>query len=88
MPTLLAAAPAVLAADESSPNPLLPHVSEIIVSLVAFALLYLFLKAKVFQVFERVFAERTEAIQGGMEKAEREQEEAQRALEQYKAQLA
>jgi len=38
-------------------------------------------------LFEKAFAERTEAIQGGMEKAERAQVEAERALAQYTAQL-
>ena len=33
-------------------------------------ILFLFLRAKVFPVFERVFAERTAAIEGGMEQAE------------------
>jgi F-type H+-transporting ATPase subunit b len=39
-------------------------------------------------MFEKAFAARTEAIQGGMEKAEKAQREAQVALEQYTAQLS
>ena len=58
----------VLAATEE-PNPLLPHTSELIVGAISFALLYLFLRAKVFPVFELVFAERRDAIEGGMERA-------------------
>lgn len=38
--------------------------------------------------FEETYKERTEAIQGGMEKAEKAQAEAQAALQQYQAQLA
>ena len=38
--------------------------------------------------FEATYAERTAAIQGGMEKAEKAQEEAEAALKQYQAQLA
>ena len=38
-------------------------------------------------LFEKAFAERTQAIQGGMEKAERAQIEAERALAKYTAQL-
>ena len=38
--------------------------------------------------FEKAFAERTDAIQGGMERAERAQREAEAALNQYKLQLA
>jgi len=70
------------------PNPLVPHLSELIVGLVAFALLFLFLKAKVFPIFERVFAERTAAIEGGLAEAKREREEAQALLAQYREQLA
>jgi F-type H+-transporting ATPase subunit b len=39
-------------------------------------------------MFEKAFAARTEAIQGGIEKAERAQLEAAQALESYTAQLA
>ena len=69
-------------------NPLVPHTSEIIVGFIAFTLLYLVLRSKVVPMFEKAFAARTEAIQGGMEKAEKAQREAQVALEQYTAQLS
>ncbi|SEQ31078.1 F0F1 ATP synthase subunit B [Microlunatus flavus] len=69
-------------------NPLFPNLLEIILAVV-FALLLWFLIAKyVVPNFERTYAERTEAIQGGIEKAERAQAEAQAALEQYRAQLS
>jgi len=64
-------------------NPLVPHTAELIVGFVAFTLLFLVLRSKVVPMFEKAFAERTEAIQGGMEKAERAQLEAERALTQY-----
>lgn len=68
-------------------NPLLPAPFEIVAAIV-FALLLWFLIAKfVVPNFERTYEERTEAIQGGIEKAERAQAEAQAALEQYRAQL-
>ena len=38
--------------------------------------------------FEATYAERAEAIQGGMEKAEKAQEAAEAALQEYQAQLA
>lgn len=69
-------------------NPLIPHTAEIIVGLVAFTLLFLVLRAKVVPMFERAFAARTEAIQGGIERAEAAQVEAAQALASYKAQLA
>ena len=68
-------------------NPLVPHTAELIVGFVAFTLLFLVLRSKVVPMFEKAFAERTEAIQGGMEKAERAQLEAERALTQYTTQL-
>jgi len=68
-------------------NPLVPHTAELIVGFIAFSLLFLVLRSKVVPLFEKAFAERTEAIQGGMEKAERAQLEAERALAQYTAQL-
>ena len=73
---------------EETPNPIIPHVPEIIVGLIAFGILYYFLKKYVIPLFERTFAERTAAIEGGIEKAEHAQAEAQRLLEQYRAQLA
>mgnify|MGYP000859395832 FL=1 len=68
-------------------NPLVPHTAELIVGFIAFSLLFLVLRSKVVPLFEKAFAERTQAIQGGMEKAERAQIEAERALAQYTAQL-
>ena len=76
------------AAEEGEPSPLMPHLSELIVGLVAFALLFFFLRAKVFPLFEKTYAERREAIEGGITRAEEAQAEAQRALEQYRSQLA
>jgi F-type H+-transporting ATPase subunit b len=68
-------------------NPLIPHTAELIVGFVAFSLLFLVLRSKVVPMFEKAFSERTEAIQGGMEKAERAQIEAEKALAQYTTQL-
>lgn len=76
-----------LAAEDDGPSPLLPHLSELIVGIVAFVLLFLFLRARVFPMFEKAYAERTNAIQGGMERAEQAEREAREALEQYRAQL-
>lgn len=69
-------------------NPLVPHTAEIIAGAIAFALLYLVLRSKVTPMFEKAFAARTEAIQGGIEKAERAQREAEQALQMYTKQLA
>ena len=76
------------AAGAEKVNPLIPHTAEIIVGAVAFSLLFLVLRSKVVPMFEKAFTARTEAIQGGMERAEKAQLEAQRALSQYNEQLA
>jgi F-type H+-transporting ATPase subunit b len=79
--------PLNIAAGEAL-NPLIPHTAEVIVGFIAFILLFLVLKSKVVPMFEKAYEARTEAIQGGMERAEKAQLEAQRALSQYNDQLA
>ena len=76
------------AAEAEKLNPLIPHTSEIIVGTVAFSLLFFVLRSKVVPMFEKAFTARTEAIQGGIERAEKAQLEAQRALSQYNEQLS
>ncbi|CAB4588307.1 unannotated protein [freshwater metagenome] len=71
-----------------SANPLIPHTAELVVGAIAFTLLFLVLRSKVVPMFEKAFAARTEAIQGGMERAEKAQLEAQNALVQYNDQLS
>jgi F-type H+-transporting ATPase subunit b len=75
-------------AEAEEPSPLMPHLSELIVGMVAFALLFFFLSRTVFPMFEKTYAERTAAIEGGMKRAEEAQAEAQQALEDYRRQLA
>lgn len=75
------------AAQGEEANPLLPAVPEILVGLVAFGLLYLVLSRAVFPRFERAFRERTEAIEGGLERAERAQREAEALAAQYRQQM-
>jgi F-type H+-transporting ATPase subunit b len=77
-----------LLAAEGAPNPLLPHTAEIVVGFVAFGLLYFVMRRKVVPMFEKAFTARTEAIQGGIERAEKAQAEAAEALVQYTAQLS
>jgi len=67
---------------------LVPHTAEIIVGFIAFSLLYLVLRKAVVPKFEKAFSDRTNAIQGGIERAEQAQLEAQRALAQYNEQLS
>ena len=76
----------ILAAEAH--NPLIPPVGEIIVGLIAFAIVFLVFAKFVAPRFEQVFRARREAIEGGIERAEAMQAEAKAALEQYRAQLA
>ena len=76
-----------LAAQEKI-NPLIPHTAELIVGAVAFTLLFLTLRKFVVPMFEKAYADRTNTIQGGIERAEKAQQEAQRALAQYNDQLS
>ena len=76
------------AAAEGATNPLLPHTAELIVGFVAFSILFLVLRRAVVPMFEKAYAARTDAIQGGMEKAEKAQLEAEVALRRYTEQLS
>jgi F-type H+-transporting ATPase subunit b len=76
----------ILAAEAH--NPLLPPLGEIIIGLIAFAIVLLVMFKFVAPRFEQVFRARREAIEGGIERAEAMQAEAKAALEQYRAQLA
>ncbi|WP_329136663.1 F0F1 ATP synthase subunit B [Streptomyces sp. NBC_01476] len=76
-----------LAADDAE-NPLVPPIPELIIGLLAFAIVFFFLAKKLLPNINRVLEERREAIEGGMEKAEASQAEAQQTLEQYRSQLA
>ncbi len=69
-------------------NPLVPHTAELIAGIVAFILLFLVLRAKVVPMFEKAFAERTDAIAGGIERAEKAQRDAEIALSKYTSQLS
>lgn len=75
-------------AEAEKINPLIPHTAELVVGFIAFSLLFIVLRSKVVPMFEKAFTERTNAIQGGMERAEKAQIEAQRALNLYNEQLS
>src|SRR4051812_10852787 len=76
------------AEGEEGGNVILPHIPEIIVGTIAFALLCWVLLKFVFPRMEATFQARVEAIEGGIKRAEEAQAEAARLLAQYKEQLA
>ncbi len=53
--------------------PIIPHPLEFFFGLATFALLYVVVKQKVVPRLEQIYAERTAAIEGGMNKAEEAQ---------------
>ena len=76
-------------AGESPMGPLLPeHPEELFVGVALFLIILAVMWKVVVPMFEKTYAERTAAIQGGIQKAEAAQAEAAAALEEYKAQLA
>ena len=85
---VLASVPAAEGVGWPDALPLLPHPAELIVGLIAFAILYWIYATKVVPKMEAMYEERAAAIEGGMAQAEEAQAEAKAALEKYNAQLA
>jgi F-type H+-transporting ATPase subunit b len=78
----------LLAAEETK-NPLLPALNELIWGTISLLLLLLILwRTGVFANIRKALGERTERIEGELERAERERQEAHALLERYKEQLA
>ncbi|MBW8483903.1 F0F1 ATP synthase subunit B [Actinomadura parmotrematis] len=76
-----------LAAEEDS-NPLLPDNAELVVGSIAFFIV-LFLVGKLFvPKIKQTLEERSNEIEGGLERAAEAQKEAKATLEQYQAKLA
>src|SRR5258706_5871048 len=77
-----------LAAASSSPNPLVPNWTEVIVGAIGFFIVFFALWKVLLPRITTVLDERTEKIEGGLQKAEELQAEATRTLERCQAQLA
>jgi F-type H+-transporting ATPase subunit b len=75
-------------AAASQPNPLIPSATELILGLIGFAVVFGALAKILLPRIQQTLAERTDAIEGGLQRAQEAQEEAARLLEQYRAQLA
>jgi F-type H+-transporting ATPase subunit b len=77
--------PLTILADE---NPVLPNSTELILGAVSFAIVFFFLYTKVLPGIRKLLEERTEAIEGGLLKAEAAQAEAERIKADFTARLA
>jgi F-type H+-transporting ATPase subunit b len=69
-------------------NPLLPEWPELIIGTIAFLIVFAVLAKVLMPRIQKTLAERTDAIEGGIHRAEEAQAEANRTLDQYKAQLS
>jgi F-type H+-transporting ATPase subunit b len=75
-------------AEGGAQNPLIPDTAELVVGLLCFFIVFGILGKKLLPNIQKTLAERHDAIEGGLERAEKAQAEANRTLEEYKAQLA
>jgi F-type H+-transporting ATPase subunit b len=72
----------------SSLGPLAPDLTELIIGTIAFLIVFGFLGRMLMPRIQKTLQERTDAIEGGLRRAEDAQTEAARVLDQYKTQLA
>ncbi|HEV2635303.1 MAG TPA: F0F1 ATP synthase subunit B [Actinocrinis sp.] len=84
------ATPITILADSSVnlQNPIIPEPSELIIGLVAFVILFSCLAKFLLPNIRRLLVERTEAIEGGLQKAEIAQQEAEQIKADFTAKLA
>jgi F-type H+-transporting ATPase subunit b len=75
-------------AQNGTENPLVPNLTELITGLIAFAIVFGLLAKLLLPRIQKTLEERTDAIEGGLKRAEDAQAEAHQVLEQYRAQLA
>ena len=77
-----------LAAAGSSANPLIPHWPELIIGAIAFLIVFILLARVLMPRISQTLEERSNAIEGGIKRAETAQAEANQVRDQYLAQLA
>ena len=77
-----------LLADASQQDPLIPSLPELIVGTICFVLVFGILGKVFLPRIQKILAERTEAIEGGLNRADEAQAEAKDLLDQYREQLA
>jgi len=75
-------------AAEQLQNPLIPNLTELIVGLVTFGIIFFALWKVLMPRLNQTLAERTDKIEGGLQRAEEAQAEANATLARYREQLA
>jgi F-type H+-transporting ATPase subunit b len=73
---------------ETHHNPIIPLWQELVLGSIAFAIIAFVLMKFVFPKMEETFKARVDAIEGGIQRAEKAQADANQLLEQYRTQLA
>jgi F-type H+-transporting ATPase subunit b len=73
---------------DSSLGPLSPNLVELIIGTVSFLVVFAILWRVLLPRIQQTLTERTDQIEGGLQRAEEVQREAKQTLEQYQAQLA
>jgi F-type H+-transporting ATPase subunit b len=76
-----------LADSTASSNPLLPSWPEFFIGLILFVLVFGFLSRMALPRIMKMLEERHDAIEGGINRADEAQAEAEKVLQQYRAQL-
>jgi F-type H+-transporting ATPase subunit b len=76
------------AAAAASQDPLIPSTTELIIGAISFLIVFGTLAKLLLPRIQQTLQERTDRIEGGLERAEEAQAEAGRVLEQYRQQLA
>jgi len=76
----------LLAASEQ--NPLIPNLTELIIGLITFGIIFFALWKVLLPRLNQTLAERTDKIEGGLQRAEEAQAEANATLGRYREQLA
>jgi F-type H+-transporting ATPase subunit b len=77
-----------LAAAATQQDPLIPSLPELIIGTICFVLVFGILGKVFMPRIQKMLAERTELIEGGLAKADEAQAEATEVLDQYRQQLA
>ena len=75
-------------AQSGTQNPLIPSMTELVLGIAVFFLVFGVLAKLLLPRIQKTLEDRTDAIEGGLQRAEEAQAEAARMLEQYRAQLA
>jgi F-type H+-transporting ATPase subunit b len=69
-------------------DPLIPDLTELVIGAIAFVIVFAILAKVLMPRITKTLAERTDAIEGGLKRADEAQAEANQTLKQYREQLA